>query len=368
MTSMNSNLPPSAARLAPLARFLSLALLGTAAWGHAASAPEDLRAERHYRVELIVFARQNVSEANTTEVLTRTEVSPQPASIASLRGALDPYPFELDDLTRRMLARDRVRPPAPDTRLTELWSNPAIAPTGADVPAGEPAPAVVPTDPAAQKARDKAALQETLEQALRAEAQQLAADSYRFDPSRLAQLSDVQARLRRRYEILVAGSWQQPVPARDAPQPLLLQTGQRFGDLFQLEGFVEVTISRYLHFRTNLKYFEPELGAYLVAADPALAESVPGDITAQAAAEAEPAGRAPDSGEPGIQGPAAVFERVVPEGDHFMELAQQRRMRSAELHYLDHPKFGVLVRIDPVPASPELAAAWSALQAFERSQ
>ena len=367
MTSMNRNSTPGTAKLAPLARCLVLALLGTAALGHAASAPEDLRAERHYRVELIVFARQNVTEANTTEVLTRTEVSPQPANIASLRGDLDAYPFELDDLTRRMLARDRVRPPAPDTRLTELWGIPETASGSADAPAAEPAPAG-PEDPAAQSAREQAALQEALAQALRADAQQLAADSYRFDPSRLAQLSDVQARLRRRYEILVAGSWQQPVPARDAPQPLLLQTGQRFGDLFQLEGFVEVTISRYLHVRTNLKYFEPELGAYLVAADPMLAESVQAEIAAQDAADAEAAASTPVSGDPASQEPAAVFERVVPEGDHFMELAQQRRMRSAELHYLDHPKFGVLVRIDPVPASPELAAAWSALQAFERSQ
>ena len=31
-----------------------------------------------------------------------------------------------------------------------------------------------------------------------------------------------------------------------------------------------------------------------------------------------------------------------------MELREQRRMRSGELHYLDHPKFGVLARVDPI--------------------
>ena len=30
---------------------------------------------------------------------------------------------------------------------------------------------------------------------------------------------------------------------------------------------------------------------------------------------------------------------------------EQRRMRSGELHYLDHPKFGVLARVDPMSAA-----------------
>jgi hypothetical protein len=43
-----------------------------------------------------------------------------------------------------------------------------------------------------------------------------------------------------------------------------------------------------------------------------------------------------------------------------MELREQRRMRSGELHYLDHPKFGVLARIDPVQAPDESPAESSA--------
>lgn len=365
MTSKNNRSTAGAARLIALARMLAAALLGCAAHSQAAPAAEDLRAERHYRVELIVFARQNVSEENTTEVLATTQVTPLPAGIASLREDPDTHPFELDDLTQRMLDRSRVRPPAPGTRLADLWDAPATAKDAAiatDTGAAA-ATAGEPVSPAAQAAREQAELQQALDQALRADSRQLAADSYRFDPSQLTHLSDVRARLRRRYQILLAGSWQQPVPARDAPQPLLLQSGERFGDRFQLEGFVEVTVSRYLHFRTDLKYFEPELGAYLVAADPVLAQSVLNDVGPP---DAVPTQVPIQDAETPV--PAAVFERVVPEGEHFMQLAQQRRMRSAELHYIDHPKFGVLVRIDPVPASPALEAAWSALQTFERAQ
>ena len=47
----------------------------------------------------------------------------------------------------------------------------------------------------------------------------------------------------------------------------------------------------------------------------------------------------------------------------YMELREQRRMRSGELHYLDHPKFGILARVDPIQPPEALLAELARLGA-----
>ena len=107
------------------------------------------------------------------------------------------------------------------------------------------------------------------------------------------------ARLAGRYEILAAGSWCQPVPPRDQPQSLLVQVGDMDETRrFLLEGWLSVTLGRYIHFHGILEY------------------------------------RLPDGG-------IALF-------------SEQRRMRSDEPHYLDHPAIGVLARVEALPVPEEL--------------
>ena len=101
------------------------------------------------------------------------------------------------------------------------------------------------------------------------------------------------ANLERGYRIIAAGSWQQPVPPREAPQPLLVQLGTMDGNRrFPLEGWFSVTLGRYIHFQAVLEH--------------SLAD-----------------------------GGIALF-------------SERRRMRSDEPHYLDHPALGILARVDPV--------------------
>lgn len=368
----------------------ALFIVGASTSGLASAAPEDLRSQRYYRVELIVFARPSVSEAGTRERLATTEPTPLPSGMLAFRDdfASHPVPFALE--TERMLRRRGVSHAGVLPGFLELPgpAGPALAETAAPgasedsgvtteaVPGETPSPSepamgneTPPLSAEAQAAQTRQRLEAELATAIAADERALLNESYRFAPGELELLAPVLDRLERRYRILLAGAWQQPVPARDAPQPLYLTAGDREGDRFTLEGTVEVTVSRYLHFHTELKYFEPDLGAYLVPLEPEEAaeltaavpdEQLPGlpPSAASEEASAEPTADAPLPAEP-------VYERVLPEGMHFMELSAQRRMRSAELHYLDHPKFGVLVRIDPVSASPALKAAERALQVFE---
>ena len=171
-----------------------------------------------------------------------------------------------------------------------------------------------------------------------------------FAPDRLT-MSQEAARIQgdRRYQVLWHGGWLQPVPARKSPAPLLLQAGQRNGERYQLEGSIDVTLGRYLHFHTRLFYTEPLLGAVPVQKplDPA------GDATVAAL----------DPEDPYVQtDQSAMASSLNPARPPYMVMEESRRVRSGELHYLDHPKLGVLVRIEPVAVPDALVSAYLALE------
>jgi hypothetical protein len=109
------------------------------------------------------------------------------------------------------------------------------------------------------------------------------------------QLSDSVRKLRRNgnYEILGHLAWQQRVPERGQPQPIYINLNDG-----ELQGELAVTLGRYLHTSARLWF-------------------------------------APDS------------TTIAPRGQ-FAQMSQSRRMRSATLHYFDHPLFGMIVRIDKV--------------------
>lgn len=119
------------------------------------------------------------------------------------------------------------------------------------------------------------------------------------------------AALARRYQILAAGSWHQPLPARERPQPLVVQVGTMDDTRrYPLEGVVSVTLGRFVHLRILLEY------------------------------------RLAD-------GRIAL-------------IAEQRRMRSDEPHYLDHPAIGILARVDPVPLPDDLVRLLDQLEELEQ--
>ena len=57
----------------------------------------------------------------------------------------------------------------------------------------------------------------------------------------------------------------------------------------------------------------------------------------------------------------AVPEPMADPGLQYLQLSESRRMRSEEIHYLDHPKLGLVVRIDPLVYPEALIEAFDAL-------
>ena len=144
--------------------------------------------------------------------------------------------------------------------------------------------------------------------------------------------------------LLWHGRWTQRVPRRSAPEPLLIQAGREWRDGHELEGTFDITRGRFLHFHARLWLRTDE----------------------------RPGGAGGTNAEPGSgpgEGPPAEAGANLPgeaNARPYMALEESRPMRAATLHYLDHPRFGVLVRADPLPAPDWLADRAAAALPAER--
>jgi hypothetical protein len=107
------------------------------------------------------------------------------------------------------------------------------------------------------------------------------------------------------YRPLLHTAWLQPGLPREQAVGVILESGvatESLGGAKPLSGVVKVGLSRYLHLDVNLLYRKSSSAAT-------------GDGT-------------------------AAFDTF--------QLSESRRMRSKEIHYLDHPMFGVIALITPL--------------------
>lgn len=116
------------------------------------------------------------------------------------------------------------------------------------------------------------------------------------------------------YRPLMHLIWEQPGEA-DRPASIVAFDDLRLGSP-EIEGEASLSRSRFLHLELDLRFRGRE------------------------AIRAVPVARR------GAHGPEVVL--MAPE----YRLAESRRMRSGELHYFDHPAFGVIALIQPVQRTP----------------
>lgn len=157
-------------------------------------------------------------------------------------------------------------------------------------------------------------------------------------------LAGARARLMKagNYRVLTHRTWQQPglsanaaVPIRIAAGPTIRHTmpthpnanpaaAPRRSARRELEGTVKVSLGRYLHVHTDLVYWRPMPATPTIAAP----------ATQSSTAEPTP----PNTVAPTAAAPAPRLTGF--------RLRQHRRMRSRELHYLDHPMLGLIIIIN----------------------
>jgi hypothetical protein len=124
------------------------------------------------------------------------------------------------------------------------------------------------------------------------------------------------------YTLLYHQAWRQTIYGRKTN--LLITGGKTLNGHQELEGFISLSVGQYLKLQTNLwlTQFAPA-GSQVTESWPEL-PLIPGSEAA------------PDSQD-------YLVKRVV-------KLIQQRSMRSNEIHYLDHPLMGVIIKIFPYDA------------------
>ena len=307
------------------------------AWSPAAAGaePEDYLEQRWYRIEIAVFAQEVPAGAarprelaalrypRPTARLTPTDDSPTAGNGLPLAPELGTYqqpPLLISNLPpppwfagpcadatwRPQPGGPRVDPclPGPGVDLEAKFPDEPFAPWP-DYPL--PSTATEPVADATLEEDDPAATAAALREDFAAFEAELHRTSYVFR-RQVPNIAQHVARLRRQRPILLVGGWHQPLPPRTAPAPLILLAGPTDEQgYFALEGVFAATLGRFIHLSAQLQWRQPDGGIAL--------------------------------------------------------LAERRRLRSAELHYLDHPAFGMLARVEPAPVPVELQRRLDDLEA-----
>jgi len=219
-------------------------------------------------------------------------------------------------------------------------------PDAAMPPALPTTPAVMTADPAAQQAPVvSVALPEPFVQL----------------PGAERMLGETAARIAnsRNYRLLSHLAWRQPMPARNAPDSLLVTGGVQAGDHWELEGSVSLSRTRFVHLETRLWLNDfadtamtgaeatLELPPVPVAPPAETGFAIPVDSVPESFAAADPSPADSETPQQGLEAtlPTRVLRSVL--------LAENRRLRSGELHYIDHPMLGVLIKLqDYSPQQP----------------
>ncbi|PCI49567.1 MAG: hypothetical protein COB51_04070 [Moraxellaceae bacterium] len=150
-------------------------------------------------------------------------------------------------------------------------------------------------------------------------------------------------------------AWVQPLHPKKASTPLFIQAGDLFGKEYELEGTVILSVERYLHIDTDLRFSafsedQPLIQEWWLdsSSPPTLDQASYYDpingvgLPLIAQAEFTPFTEVFLGIEDVYQAEDKQFMRT-----RQVQLKQSRRMKSKELHYLDHPHIGLLVKIIP---------------------
>lgn len=141
------------------------------------------------------------------------------------------------------------------------------------------------------------------------------------------------------YEMLYKAAWRQPFVGRnDAPTVFISGGNQQTSNRRELEGTLRLHKGRYLHVDAHLVLgkYEEHFKEIIANPTPAAQNSA---LNANNTLSAQGGGF--DNSDTLIAAPEVIALEMF-------ELKESRRMRSGELHYLDHPKFGMLIQINRI--------------------
>lgn len=139
-------------------------------------------------------------------------------------------------------------------------------------------------------------------------------------PEKFLRMNDLSRKLEKsaQYRVLLHTGWRQPLTKAAKGQPVHISAG---APAAALDGNVTVSLSRYLHLQADL-VLRKTLAATVAPAPEGSSTTTPAIV--------------PENPE------------TTPPQPMIFRMTQSRRMRSTEIHYLDHPALGVIAQIIPV--------------------
>ncbi len=158
---------------------------------------------------------------------------------------------------------------------------------------------------------------------------------------------------RRGYQPLFHQVWQQPLLPKRQALPIHIRGGEQLNDqTFELDGDITLDIARYLHLRTNLFYTLRKPTDW--PTDTAATEDISTEANSDPEIVFQPLPTIEQSTEP-----ADATETPVISKDPTLltvQMKQGRRMRRDQLHYLDHPLFGLFIKMTRIKGPTALLA------------
>ncbi len=162
----------------------------------------------------------------------------------------------------------------------------------------------------------------------------------------------------RNYRVLLLQGWRQPISAENTARSIAISGGTLRGDYPELQGSISLSAGRYLHVKASLWFNSdlPEVPEQLPPPRPPLLTTeepwrfqvvLDGlDLTSLQVADKSQDGEvALVSGEQHHQDYQAMDTRDYPYRGAVLMQAD-RRMRSGEQHFIDHPMFGLLIKAE----------------------
>jgi hypothetical protein len=147
-----------------------------------------------------------------------------------------------------------------------------------------------------------------------------------------------------RFTILFHQAWRQPVTGTRSAKAVVINGGHQYGAHRELEGSFTLSFSQFLQIKTRLWLTQFEANRGQTTADWPLLPPIP-------RLEVAPDLMASETDQTSVQTTInEEIEEFLPGRIAMME--EDRRVRANELHYFDHPLFGLIVQLTPYEAKP----------------
>lgn len=158
-----------------------------------------------------------------------------------------------------------------------------------------------------------------------------------------------------RYRILFHEGWRQFISGQKKAPAILITGGSPYGNHHELEGSITLSVAQYLQVQTNLWLSQFEINYGQAPGDWPQLPQMPNKIRANILASYNDASTQQDSNTfdqwslPSALGSEDLLSSLSEPYliKRIAQLKQERRMRSSELHYIDHPLFGIVIQITP---------------------